>query len=236
MNGHMRRIFRKGAFVVVAVILLGIPPIAKGQSAFVNLNFQSTSLSPDRPFYNEVASGAALPGWTVKAGENAQNQVFYNTVTLDGAGVSLHGSGSQFFEPYPGDYSVYIQATSIFAPVQASASISQTGFVPLNASSLQFVGHADYSNGVVSLGGQNLGLTVLGQSGSFILDGADIRSFAGSTQELRLTAVRHTGFFVDDIQFSSVVVPEPGMLGFAVLGLLVMVGKFGLAMNGSSLT
>jgi hypothetical protein len=208
--------------------LLPLTHIARGQRAFVNLNFQSAPLAPDRPSYDEVASGTALPGWTVKIGENSQSQMFYNTVTLDGAGVSLHGPGSQYFEPFPGDYSVYIQGTSVFAPVQASASISQTGFVPLNANSLQFVGYDGYWNGDVSLGGQNLGLTVLEQTGSLILYGADIRSFAGSTQELRFTAVRRTGLFVDEIRFSSVVVPEPRMAGFLVLGVLMVTVRRGM--------
>lgn len=228
----MSRIFGKGAFVVFVLILLALPENGSGQSAFVNLNFQSATLSSDRPWYYEVSTGSALPGWTVQIGGNSPDQIFYNTITLDAAGVTLQGPDSLAFPPLPGSYSVYLQSSSIFTPVVASASLSQIGFVPTTANSLQFVGLEGYGNGQVSLGGEVLGLSVLDRSGNYILYGADIRSLAGSTQELRFTSMYHVGLYIDDIRFSSVVVPEPGMAGFACLVVLWVMGRYFRAQRG----
>src|SRR5262249_52988002 len=101
---------------------------------------------------------------------------------------------------------------------QQSAAIGQTGQIPTNARSLIFWGYSTD----VSFGGQPLSLIVLSITPNYNIYGADISAFAGQTGQLLFTAQPQTLDIVDNIQFSSNPVPEPGTLGlFCIGGLLI---------------
>ncbi|MCX6925460.1 MAG: hypothetical protein NT154_19965, partial [Verrucomicrobia bacterium] len=76
----------------------------------------------------------------------------------------------------------------------------------------------------VSFGGQPLPLFTVGNTSSAIILGTDITALAGQTGELRFSG----GGFLDNIQFSTQPIPEPGVFGLSALGAL-LVGRRGLA-------
>lgn len=106
---------------------------------------------------------------------------------------------------------------SKFAP-QQSAAIGQTGLIPLDALSLTFWGYASD----VSFAGQALSLVVLGTTPDYYIYGADISAFAGQTGQILFTARPQTLSIIDNIQFSTIAVPEPGAFVLAALGCLLL--------------
>ena len=80
---------------------------------------------------------------------------------------------------------------------------------------------------MVTLGGQQLSLTVLGSGANYTLYGADIQAMAGQTAELDFTLlaqnphVDNNYAFLDSIQFSNQPVPEPGVVGLWALGAVL---------------
>jgi hypothetical protein len=123
-----------------------------------------------------------------------------------------------------GNYSVLLQGGGT-APY---ASISQTGFVPVSAESLDFKAER-FGVGVgtlqVSLGGQNLSYFALSNGPNYTLYGADISAFAGQTEQLTFSALDDqypNNWAIDDIQFSSEPVPEPTTFALAALGGLLL--------------
>ena len=67
-------------------------------------------------------------------------------------------------------------------------------------------------------GGQYIPLVQFGTSGNNIVMAGDISMFAGQTGELRFVG----GGLFDDIQFSPVPIPEPGVLGLFGLGAVLL--------------
>jgi hypothetical protein len=185
---------------------------AFGQGTFQNLDFESARVVfVASPYHTEIVATNALPGWSAFSGANQLSTIFYN----DGRffpPVELLGTNRYVIG---GHFSVLLSegggiGTNIYGP----GSISQTGLVPDSAKSLLF--EATSSSLVVSLGGQNLSYMAISNAPNYTLYGADISMFAGQTETLSFMAVK--GFRVlDNIQFSSQVIPEPSI--HALLGL-----------------
>jgi hypothetical protein len=134
-----------------------------------------------------------------------------------------------------GSFTAILQAGVLVTPTNyypADAALSQTALVPAIAQSLRFRAYASgYLSPlvplVVTLGGQRLSPTALGSGVNYTLYGADIHTLAGQTAELDFTvpAAGNGGInylFLDSIQFSTVVVPEPGVFGLSALGALLL--------------
>ena len=104
-------------------------------------------------------------------------------------------------------------------------SISQTGLVPANAASIQFIAQGDVSPAgtlLVSLGGQNIPLFAISTGSKYTLYGGNIPSgSADNSEQLMFTASQGYFWEVDDIQFSPLAAPEPGVLGLLSLGGLL---------------
>ena len=103
----------------------------------------------------------------------------------------------------------------------------QSGMIPLDSRSLQFLGNAYLPQ--VSLGGTALSFVPLSTGSNYVMYGADITPFAGQELELRFTAPLdmdrifpyRTDSFLDSIQFSTTPVPEPSTFAlFAVAGTI----------------
>lgn len=163
---------------------------------------------------------SALPGWNGYIGGNQISQVLYNSRNIDAAGISLHSSTSPYFQPLEGSYSVFLEGSSIFAPT-ADAAIAQTSLVPLTAMSLRLF-MSPGSNLQIKFGDQVIPLFQLGAAANYNIMGGDVSAFAGSTGELRLTALPHFGAYLDNIFFSNQPIPEPGAIGFFVFGALLL--------------
>jgi hypothetical protein len=190
---------------------------------FVNLDFESAQIIPltvgaDFPPYS-IATTNALPGWTVYYGSIQQFQITYNDPALGSTFVTLNATnGAQI----SGNFSVLLQG----GLTASAASISQTGLVPVSALSLLFEAQPSAGTLQVSLGGQNLSLFALSSGANYTLYGANISTFAGRTEQLTFSALEdlqdlYNNWNIDNIQFSSMPIPEPSVLGLSALGGLI---------------
>ena len=220
----MRTIPSSIVFLIALVRCTGAP--------FRNLDFQSPNtrgLSGPA-----VLTSDAIPGWQLQRGERAQASILYNGFCLTCPGASLYGPEN----PKRGDkFSFIIYAGALYGDV-LNQSVYQTGDVPRDAHSLQFV--ADLGPGTdllhVYLGGERLSVVTLEPVGFGHRFGADVTAWAGKTAELRFTAepgpapTYYSGTGLSDIRFSPaslVTVPEPStwaMVGCGGLALWAMRG------------
>jgi len=201
---------------VVTGLMLSENGVAQG---FVNLNFESavivTQGSP-----NLVLASKAIPGWT--NGYPGGAVIFYNTVTLGSAAVSIHDTNETPFlgfvlTPLQGKYSVYIEGSSGGTPT--SAYIAQTGQIPPYAKSLTFL--AQLGSLQITFNGRSIPYSPFGSGADYTIYEGDISQFAGQLGELRFTALPNTYGFLDNIQFSSQPIPEPSSLALLGLGALL---------------
>lgn len=188
--------------------------VASGQG-FVNLGFENTRLTrflvnPYQPdFY---ATNATLPGWnwsphTTFGFGDPNTTVAFNDLALSSAGVFLEGTN--FFAPYSaiqGNYSIFLEGASYNGG--GGSTIGQTGQIPADAKSITYWG----GNFQVSFDGQPLFFTDISNALSYAVWTADISAYAGQTGELLFTCAEHNAGMLDNIQFSSLPVPEPSTL------------------------
>ena len=204
---------------------------------FFNLDFESTTLAAGGA-PSTVSASSAFPGWTVFFGTTTQSSVLYNNATLEDSSVTLLAGGNNSPMPvYDGSFSAML-----FAGASGDPSLTQTGLVPSDAESLRFYiyfgGATSFS---VSLNGQAIRITALQPLAlnSYNLLGGDISQFAGQVATLQITSVFPTtphlivggggggggGVYpigIDDIQFSSSPVPEPGVLSLLGISLIIL--------------
>ena len=213
---------------LAAVFSLALPLAVFAQgTSFINLNFEAAILPslPPGQSGGSILVTSALPGWHAYFGTDEIFTVTHNDVSLGAVNVSMLGpqyASSQILE---GAFTVVLQGG--FNTGGTSASIAQTGLVPLNARSLQFriagQGVADFG---VFLGGQSLSLVQMSTLPNYSVYCADITAFAGLPSELRFTSFRRlggpTGYApLDAIVFSPDIIPEPSAFGLFGLGALL---------------
>jgi hypothetical protein len=105
-----------------------------------------------------------------------------------------------------------------------TAAIGQTGQVPLSAQSLVFWG---YAGGLqVTFDGQPLNFLGIGSTNNYTIYAANVSAYAGQTGQLLFSDPFYSNTqggpaSIDNIQFSSSVVPEPSELALAALGTLL---------------
>ena len=196
---------------------------------FVNLDFESP-IQPLPSFPGFVPTTNALPGWEVY-GFPGPGYVLYNTMVLDGAGVSLFGPGPQggWSQILRGSYSVLLQGSSDGAG-PSGAALGQTGQIPPNAKSLRFFAKPFTFAGTfsgepifqVTFGGQPISLVDLGSTASYDILGGDISAFAGETGQLLFTAPPNHIGVLDNILFSTETIPEPAPLFLLPTGLVCL--------------
>lgn len=197
---------------------------ARGQG-FLNLNFESAQNLPGNPPIPDgvqVAAANALPDWAAYNGPNSLAFINYvsnyisgvsTSVTLEGGSLAL--SGNLSVELFSG------------------GSISQTGMVPESAESLQFEARgpgpgdsipqaAGFS---VTLGGQTLSYSAFSEGSGYTIYGADIPADMNGQMEA-LTFLIQGGesgqVQLDNIEFSSMSVPEPSASAFLGLGAILV--------------
>ena len=209
--------------IVAAALVSVLAASARAQGTFQNLDFQSAAIVPvPGDPYGRVDFASAFPGWTGYVGTNLQTRALYDSVFLDSTGIGIHSTNSSL-TPIEGNYSAYLQARyELFNyPNLIEASLAQVGLVPADSKSLQF--KARGANFQVSLNGQPLTLTSLFVTNGYTLYGADISTLAGITGELRFTAFPleppfQGALYLDSIEFSTQVIPEPSAIGLFALG------------------
>ena len=205
------------------VALLSVSISAHAQGSFQNLDFESANLSGSLP--GGVPITNALPGWQGYLGGNQTYIIIYDTLSLGAAAISVHDSASSK-PPIQGSYSVILQPqfNPNNEPGRDSAAIAQSGQIPDGSLSVQFYSGSESMQ--ATFNGQNIPLTQLGATGSYLILGGDISSFAGQTGELRFTmpsvAFSYNIPYLDNIMFSTQPVPEPSTLGLLALGALFL--------------
>ena len=220
------------AFFFSGFVCLCAISSAFAQGNFQNLGFEDATypLVPDSR--GLVLASDAIPGWTPHIGGETGNAVLYNTTTVGTAAVGviedLFGT-NQSLHALNGSYSVILQAGVNPGPLgtgHVASAVEQTGLIPLGTRSIT-VKAASW--GVVpgslevDVGGQTITLATVSSTSAFTAYGGDISQFAGQTEDLRIAAVPVTStsfanWIIDDIQFSTSVIPEPSVLTLATVG------------------
>ena len=204
----MKRITMTLAFAAIFITL------ARGQG-FQNLDFESAQNLPGNPGAHgtPVSVTDALPDWMAYDGDLALSSIYYVSNTFPGgasSSVELEGGSLAL----SGEFSVGLYS---------GGSISQTGLVPDNAESLEFEAYVPGTSFFsVYLGGQKLSYSALSGGPDYIVYGANIP--AGMDGQMETLAFSSgVNSLLDNIEFSSVSVPEPSQ--FALIGLgAVMLG------------
>ena len=212
------RILRFVCFVAAPIACL---QSVSGQS-FVNLDFENTTFTRFlvNSYTGYYATNATVPGWDWLPHQTFGNgdpntTVAFNNLALSAAAVDLEGTN--FFAPYSaiqGNYSIYLQGASYNGG--GGALIGQTGQIPANAESITYWG----GNFQVSFNGQLLSFNDISNALTYGVWQADISAYAGQIGELLFTCAERNGGMLDNIQFSSLPIPEPGIFGMFGLGAL----------------
>jgi hypothetical protein len=204
--------------------LIIIISICLGRSqGFINLNFESAKV-----VFNgfQLSVSNALPGWAAYLDATPKSSVGYDTLSAGGAAVFLEDSNAPTGGgplPIQGNYSVLLEGISgVFPSNPTAASIGQTGTIPNTAQSLTFYLSGLYGNFQVSFDGQPLSFMAISNTLNYTIYGANISSYAGQTGQLLFTAPFQSGALLDNIQFSSVPIPEPAESALVVLGALIL--------------
>jgi MYXO-CTERM domain-containing protein len=107
-----------------------------------------------------------------------------------------------------------------------TAAIGQTGEVPPTALSITFDASLEF-NLQVTFAGQPISLVQIGSTPDYDIMAGDMSAYGGETGQLLFTAPGGTVFdagygLLDNIQFSTNSVPEPGELALAALGAVLL--------------
>lgn len=180
---------------------------------FINLNFESATIT-NVVFY-EIAASNAFPSWTVTGG------TLYNNFSLSGNSVSIFDTNNLMaLQPMQGNYFAFLNSGN-YPGTGIPISLAQTGTVPVSATSILFWGVIGGMQ--ISFNGQPLSFSVLSSTPNYSVYGADISPYAGQTGNLVFTLPPYTGnASLDNIQFSTSPVPEPGALALAAMGALLL--------------
>jgi hypothetical protein len=190
---------------------------------FVNLNFENATITPVVP--NFIYASNSIPGWTAYLDGKSQDGIFYDGVSAGGAIICLEDTNVPNGIPFPiqGSYSVLLEgASGVFGNNPTTASIGQTGTIPVSAQSLTFWDSQNNGTLQVTFNGQPLTIMDISNALNYTVYGADISPFAGQTGQLLFTSPLQTAALLDNIQFSSVPVPEPSEFALAALGALFL--------------
>jgi len=224
--------------ICIFIWILSVCP-ARSQGTFKNLTFESpiVPLSPVSPSNPIVPFTNALPGWAGFIGTNQVATALYNSLNLDLSTIALltnnFTTGPSFAPLIEGNYTAVLQAqrdpNNINQLVQVS--LAQSGLVPADSLSLQFLAYTAGTPFAVTLGGQNIPVFALQTYPSYTRYGGNISAFAGALTELQFTAFPNnypgsTVFALDSIQFSNQPIPEPSVFGLFALGALLLGWRF----------
>jgi hypothetical protein len=181
---------------------------------FVNLDFESANLIGYSPG-NLVPASNAFPSWAVSA-----QFIPYDDFSLSGDSISIMDTNSPFFTTsIQGKYYALFEAANTPGSTH-TISLAQTGTIPVGTQSITFWGNI--GNLQVTFNGQPLAFSQIGSTASYNIYGANIPQFAGDTGQLlfSLPPAPFGSASLDNIQFSSSAIPEPGEFALLIMGAL----------------
>jgi hypothetical protein len=177
---------------------------------FVNLDFEAANLK-GYSSGSEVPAANAFPGWTVNA------LIIYDNLSLSGESASICDTNNPTLIPAIQGRYFAILTSGNYPGTGVPISMGQTGQIPLWAQTISFWG--DIGGLQITFGGQPLSFNATGGTPNYAVYQADISAFAGQTGQLLFTLPPYVSDArLDNIQFSSSPVPEPGAFGLFVLG------------------
>jgi hypothetical protein len=196
------------------------------QGSFQNLDFESARLIFVPPNSQQIATTNALPYWSAYYGTNLLSSIPYIGYPSTPLPVDLQSrtNGGVIDGNYDIFLGYYPSSFGFGSATNTLGSISQTGLVPAGVQSLLFKGNLDdpYHPITVSLGGLDLSYVAISNALNYTLYGAAIPpSLAGQTETLIFSAGANGqlgGGILDDIEFSTVLVPEPSSISLLCLG------------------
>jgi hypothetical protein len=264
-NGRPKKSLMKRTFAGVSFLVMTFAFSLRAQGDFQNLNFESAQVIPPYPASsatsNAVPGWTAFTQF-IFGGMTFTQQLTSIQIGLQPSWVLgnfppvalllppdvTSGGGAPYTGPtnwIDGNFCVLLGGSPLGGPLHGSGFISQTDLVPADAQTLLFKVHNDFelSDSVqASFDGQNLSLVALltvpenSQTWGYTLYGADISSLAGQTADLVFSSSGGgTGALLDDIEFSSLPIPEPSGVSLIFLGIGVFIW-FGRRARGRSRT
>jgi hypothetical protein len=210
------------AIALTILVWTGCSLEVYGQGTFQNLDFEAANVSGYQPGADRVPVETALPGWTAYYGGVRTSTVWYDNQALGSSMVSIQDTNLLYgFVPLDGNYSV-----SLDVQYNRSVAIGQTVQIPLNSLSVVFLFRSEGArNFEVSFAGHVLPYVTTWSDPNFDVCAVDIAKFVGQTGEFRFTESLTGRAIIDDIQFSSEAVPEPGTIALFALGAIAMMGQ-----------
>ena len=201
------------SFALVAALL---PSATLAQGTFVNLDFEAATVPYLTNSARWVSAADAFPGWTVSTDNTPNTLVPYNGMPSGSGYVGLTANSYIRWMQQAGRYSAW------FMPWEGSScSLMQTGTVPGDAKSLQFVaGNLSARTPLtVTFDGQVLPASLVWSDVMRAGYSVDVSPYAGTTGELRFTvSVDPSGSGWRDSYLDNLVfVPEPQV--WQLLGL-----------------
>ena len=197
----------KRLVTVCCLLAVKIQLLAQG---FVNLNFEQAQITNLNG--NLIPATNAFPSWTASA-----LFYFYNDASLSGRSISIIATNS-LITPSQIQGNYYALLFTIGG--NPAVSLNQTGLIPVTAKSILFWGVNDGMQ--ITFNGVSLNFGAMSSTANYTVYGADISAYAGQTGLLSFSAANGALGMVDNIQFSTTVVPEPSSLALAALGTLLL--------------
>jgi hypothetical protein len=217
MNTKTRYTFILLVGVIHAALESTLAQGTLGNGTFQDLNFEEATLiayPSGQPTTSPgpVYAAQALPGWTVYIGGIAQNQIPFDSGGSDYPVIVLSSKPNVL----DGNYGAFLGGSGVNPNQSPSSSLQQTGIIPIGANSIEFLSNPNIHM-TFAVGGQMLPLVSTPQPSGATLYAANIPGFGGQTATIAFNQTPTAGGdYLDDITFSSQVVPEPsGYLLFA---------------------
>jgi len=210
-------------------------------AAFQDLDFDSATtnitvaLPPDQGAGYGPASDL-LPGWQLLQGTNPVSLVGLDLNPISLGVASIYDGNSQGFPaPVLGEFSLGLFPGYNLIFDYQPFSLLQTGDIGANIRSIRFLNYG--SPFTLTVNGAPISLAYEYQPGSLDPDTrqaivtGDISAFAGQTVQLKLTTMDIPGSTVnglDNIEFSTQIVPEPCVMTLLFAGLVIWGLRFRL--------
>lgn len=203
------------------------PPLPPPSNAY-NLTFELAHVQINDPTYGGLAWNLAVPYWGHGPGADTSS-VYYGSEHL---GLSsyylLMSATSPWYAPntqLAGNYSLAFASGYMFGTGTGgwvNAFISQTLPIASSARSIQLLATGPFK---VFVAGSEIPMMSLGGNSY----AGDIASFAGTTAELKIMNTTPEGFnnvhkptVIDNIVFSTTIVPEPSSLALVSLASITL--------------
>jgi hypothetical protein len=215
--------------IIIVIALFTNVQVGFSQDNFQDLKFEAANVSGDE-VNSLVPTTSAFPGWQAFIGTSATSQVGYDFISIGAPLISI--VDNKVAPPIQGNYTAYLFAAT-FSTVSYSATLSQTATVPSGTESIQMdASQSDYASFVVTLGGTTINMIPLQTFSDYTLYGGDVSTFAGNDVTLSITELPPTisGYSpslleLDNITFSTTVVPEPNVVALSAMGGLLFVAR-----------